>query len=171
MNKAEGKRDGGAGALVQSAGQAYTARARLPPSVLVAHAPLPVSRRDRCARHHPRRPSLTPILPRSLISDRSAPRARDSRHKVVCTRPQAQIVGLGLLHPPIGGRPLAVKSSSSTWPPTASSRCHPATRTRCEPGGPREAVICAAGTSWGTLRRLPSSVCVLDASWQAFGSC
>eukprot|EP00964_Phaeocystis_antarctica_P151110 scaffold118681_cov46-Phaeocystis_antarctica.AAC.1 len=39
---------------------------------------------------------LTPILPRSPIGDRSAPRARDSRHKVVCTRPQAQIVGLGL---------------------------------------------------------------------------
>ena len=102
----------------------------------------------------------TLVLPRSYIYDRSAPRARDSRHTVVCTRLQAQIVGLGLLHPPIGGRPLAVKSSSSTWPPTASSRCHPATRTRCEPGGPREAVICAAGTSWGTLRRLPSSVCV-----------
>eukprot|EP00964_Phaeocystis_antarctica_P093093 scaffold60003_cov57-Phaeocystis_antarctica.AAC.1 len=40
----------------------------------------------------------------------------------------------------------------------------------CEPEGRREAVICAAGTSWGTLRRLPSSVCVLDAIWQAFGS-
>ena len=57
MNKAEGKRDGGAGALVQSAGQAYTARARLPPSVLVAHAPPPVFRRDYCARHRHRRPS------------------------------------------------------------------------------------------------------------------
>ena len=55
--------------------------------------------------------------------DRSAPCARDSHHKVVCTRPQAQIVGrLGLLQPPIGGRPLAVKSSSCPWPPTGSSR-------------------------------------------------
>ena len=37
--------------------------------------------------------SLTLVLPRSPIGDRSAPRARDSRHEVVCTRPQAQIVG------------------------------------------------------------------------------
>eukprot|EP00964_Phaeocystis_antarctica_P127205 scaffold90866_cov61-Phaeocystis_antarctica.AAC.1 len=91
---------------------------------------------------------LTLVLPRSPKGDRSAPRARDSHHKVVCTRPQPQIVGLGLLQPPIGGRPLAVKSSSHPWPPTGSSRCHPATRTRCEPGGRREAVICAGGTSW-----------------------
>eukprot|EP00964_Phaeocystis_antarctica_P064586 scaffold38857_cov63-Phaeocystis_antarctica.AAC.8 len=44
---------------------------------------------------------LTLVLPRSYMYDRSAPRARDSHRSVVCTRPQAQIVGLGLLHPPI----------------------------------------------------------------------
>eukprot|EP00964_Phaeocystis_antarctica_P118699 scaffold82460_cov53-Phaeocystis_antarctica.AAC.2 len=39
----------------------------------------------------------------------------------------------------------------------------------CEPEGRRE-TVCAAGTSWGTLRRLPSSVCVLDATWQVLGT-
>eukprot|EP00964_Phaeocystis_antarctica_P079523 scaffold49562_cov54-Phaeocystis_antarctica.AAC.1 len=33
----------------------------------------------------------------------------------------------------------------------------------CEPEGRKEAVIYAAGTFWGTLRRLPSSVCVIGA--------
>eukprot|EP00964_Phaeocystis_antarctica_P141615 scaffold106675_cov43-Phaeocystis_antarctica.AAC.1 len=51
------------------------------------------------------------------------------------------------------------------WPPTGG-----ADRMACEPEGRREAVICAAGTSWGTLRRLPSSVGILHAVWQAFGS-
>ena len=109
------------------------------------------------------------VLPRSAssIPDRSAPRARDSRHKVVCARPQAQIVGLSLLHPPIGGRPLAVKSSSSPWPrPRQAPGAIQLTVMACEPEGRREAVICAAGTSWGTLRRLPSSGCVEDADYQ-----
>eukprot|EP00964_Phaeocystis_antarctica_P108586 scaffold73155_cov33-Phaeocystis_antarctica.AAC.1 len=38
--------------------------------------------------------TLTLVLPRSSNDDRSAPRARDSHQLVVCTRPQAQIVGL-----------------------------------------------------------------------------
>eukprot|EP00964_Phaeocystis_antarctica_P151705 scaffold119367_cov24-Phaeocystis_antarctica.AAC.1 len=40
---------------------------------------------------------LTLVLPRSPVGDGSAPRVRDSHQLVVCTRPQAQIVGLGLL--------------------------------------------------------------------------
>eukprot|EP00964_Phaeocystis_antarctica_P057815 scaffold34241_cov57-Phaeocystis_antarctica.AAC.1 len=58
--------------------------------------------------------------------------------------------------PLIGGRSLAVESSSRPRPPTGSSRCHPATRTRCEPGGRREAAACGLGPAQGPLRRLPS---------------
>ena len=36
-------------------------------------------------------------FPGHPVGDRSAPRARDSHQLVVFTRPQAQIVGLGLL--------------------------------------------------------------------------
>ena len=137
-------------------------RKRMFPSMLLSQYMFYVRSARALAPLEPSVGPLTLVLPRSGIPDRSAPRARDSRHKVVCARPQAQIVGLSLLHPPIGGRPLAVKSSSSPWPPTASSRCHSAHHMACEPEGRREAVICAAGTSCGTLRRLPSSVRVLE---------
>ena len=36
---------------------------------------------------------------------------------------KSNLVVLGLLQPPIGGRLLGVKSSPRLWPPTASSEC------------------------------------------------
>ena len=45
---------------------------------------------------------------------------------------KSNLVVLGLLKPPIGERPLGVKSSPRPWPPTASSGCHLAHRMACE---------------------------------------
>eukprot|EP00964_Phaeocystis_antarctica_P065444 scaffold39497_cov62-Phaeocystis_antarctica.AAC.5 len=65
-------------------------------------------------------------------------------------------MAMGLVYPPLASQPLAAGSSSRPGRPERSSRCHPATRTRCEPGGRREAAACGLGPTQGPLRRLPS---------------
>ena len=75
----------------------------------------------------PGRKLVNPYPVPSPNGDRSAPRAPDIWSCTLASK--SNLVVLGLLQPPIGGRPLGVKSSPRPWPP----RCHLAMRMACDP--------------------------------------